>query len=253
MAIDRDQWQQHLTRFHAPRWLCPRCGKGHLALKPESVVFLPSAAGYARLSEDPEDRGNDLELRFSALLQCDYNGCQESASVAGIGLEKETYESGRRELYAVFFPTYVNPSPDLFPIPTAAPAKLQMNIRSAFVLSWGDYDACLNRVRLCLETLLDLVSIPRSSGKGGTRQPLNLHRRIEMAHSRFPGMKPFLMAAKHLGNAGSHLSGLKKDDVFDCFDLLEAVVIGIYGDHKRVARLANRILKARGPVKRKAP
>lgn len=126
MAINRELWQSHLTRFHAPRWLCPRCGKGHLVLKPEAVFFLPSGAAYAQLEEDPEDRGNDLELRFSALLQCDFKACEETASVAGVGDEKSTLESGHRELYVVLFPRFISPSPELFPIPPATCADRLM-------------------------------------------------------------------------------------------------------------------------------
>lgn len=252
MPLDHSLWESHLTRFHAPRWLCPRCGKGHLVLHPESVFFRPTGEAYARLDEDPEDRGNNLELRFSATLQCDYRACQETAAVAGIGQEKETYELGHRELYVVLFPRFISPSPHLFAIPTATPASIADLIKSAFVLSWGDYEACLNRVRVCLEMLLDRLRIPRSAMKAGRRNPLTLHRRIELAQAKVPSTKPFLMAAKHLGNAGSHSGGLTRKDAFDALDLLEAIVTALYGEQKNVSRLALRIIKNRGPLKRKS-
>lgn len=251
MPVDRTLWESHLTRFHAPRWLCPRCGKGHLVLHPESVFFRPSGDGYARLDEDPEDRGRDLQLRFSATLQCDYRACQEVAAVAGRGEEKETYELGHRELYVVLFPQFISPSPCLFQIPTATPAAIAELIKSAFVLSWGDYEACLNRIRICLEMLLDAVRIPRSALKAGRRNPLTLHRRIELAQAKVLSTKPFLMAAKYLGNAGSHSGGLTRGEVFDAFDLLEAIVTALYGEQKKVTRLALKIVKNRGPLKRK--
>lgn len=245
MPVNRTLWESHLTRSHAPRWLCPRCGKGHLVLHPESVFFRPSGGGYARLEEDPEDRGRDLELRFSATLQCDYRACQETAAVAGRGEEKETYEFGHRELYVVLFPQFISPSPHLFKIPTATPAVIAELIKSAFVLSWGDYEACLNRIRVSLELLLDVLRIPRSVLKASRRNPLRLHRRIELAQAKVPSTKPFLMAAKHLGNAGSHSGGLTRQDAFDAFDLLEAIVNALYGEQKNVTRLALKIVKSR--------
>lgn len=251
MPLNRTLWESTLTRFYAPRWLCPRCAKGHLALHTQSVFFLPSGKGYARLDEDPEDRGRDLELRFSATLQCDYKACQETAVVAGRGEEKEAYELGRRELYVVLSPQFINPSPHLFPIPVATPIAIAELIKSAFVLSWGDYDACLNRIRVCLEMLLDALRIPRSASKAGKRNPLTLHRRIELAQAKVPATKPFLMAAKHLGNAGSHRGGITRRDAFDAFDLLEAIVNALYGEQKTVARLASKIVKNRGPLKRR--
>lgn len=251
MPIDRALYESHLIRFHAPRWLCPLCGKGHFVLLPKSVFYLPSAKGYARLTEDPEDRGRDLELRFSAMLQCDYQGCQETAAVSGVGQEKETYDLGHRELYVEFSPRFISPSPHLFPIPTATPAPIVELAKSAFVLSWGDYEACLNRIRLCVEMLLDGLRIPRFATKPGKRNRLKLHQRIELAQAKVPSTKPFLMAAKHLGNAGSHEGGLTRSDAFDAFDLLEAIVTALHGEQKKVIRLASRIVKNRGPLKRK--
>lgn len=221
-------------------------------LEQKSVFFLPSGDGYVRLFKDPEDRGSDLPLRFSAFVQCDNNACQETASVAGIGQEKTTDEYGRPELYHEFFPQYLNLSPELFMVPGDTPDGLRSQIRSAFVLSWGGYEACLNRVRVCLETLLDLLKVPGSSTKNRKCTPITLHRRVELAQNQVPAIKPFLMATKHLGNAGSHSIGLKREDVFDALELLEAVVVGVYGNQKRMTSLAKKIVKARGPINRKA-
>ena len=104
MTIDRDLWQQSVTRFYAPRWLCPKCRQGHFVLVQKSVFFLPSSEGYARLSEDPEDRGNDLPLRFSSFAQCDNKACEETASIAGVGYERTVTGLGKPELFHEFFP-----------------------------------------------------------------------------------------------------------------------------------------------------
>lgn len=124
--------------------------------------------------------------------------------VAGVGQEKETDDPGDRQLYAVLFPQFISPSPHLFQIPTATPALIVDLIRSAFVLSWGDYEACINRVRTCMERLLDSIKIRRFSINKGKRNRLTLHDRILSAQNKVPSAKPFLMAAKHLGNPGSH-------------------------------------------------
>jgi Domain of unknown function (DUF4145) len=252
MSLDRDLWLSSLTRFHAPRWLCPRCRQGHFVLQPESVFFRPSGEAYAQLEQDPEDRGNDLELRFSAMLQCDNRTCQETATIAGVGEEKSTYETGHHELYVVLYPKFISPSPNLFQIPAATPACIVTMAKSAFVLSWGDYEACLNRVRSCLELLLNNLRIPRSALKAGKRKLHTLHRRIELAQAKAPMTSPFLMAAKHLGNAGSHGSAVTRNDVFDALDLLGAIIEALYGEEKKIKNLAVKIVKNRGPLKHKA-
>jgi hypothetical protein len=252
MPVDRALFEDHLTRFHAPRWLCPRCGRGHFVLQAESVFFRPSAEAYARLEHDPEDRGNDLQLRFSATMQCDYRGCQETAAVAGVGEEKATNESGHRELYVELYPRFVSPSPRMFAIPKDTPSVISRLIESAFVLSWSDYESCLNRVRTCLEELMDTLRIPSYTIKAGQRKRLSLHNRIELAQKKLPSTKPFLMSAKHLGNAGSHQHGLTRSDAFDAFDLLEAVIVAVYGEQRKVSRLAGKIMRTQGPLKRRA-
>lgn len=220
-------------------------------LKPDSVSYLPSGAGYARLDEDPGDRGGDLELRFSAFLQCDNKVCNETASVAGVGQEKEADDLSRRQFYGVFFPRFVSPSPHLFTIPASTPVAVSNLITSAFVLSWGDYEACVNRIRVCLELILDGLRVKRFTVKKGRRNRLSLHARIDLAQIKVPSTKPFLMAIKHLGNAGSHSVGLTREDAFDALDLLEAIVTTLYGEQKKVNRLAHKIEKNKGPLKRK--
>lgn len=217
-----------------------------------SFFFLPSGAGYARLSEDPEDRGRDLELRFSAFLQCDNKACNETASVAGVGQEKEEdYPGSLPSYYGVFFPRFVSPSPHLFAIPATTPAAVASLIESAFVLSWGEYEACLNRIRTCLELILDGLRIKRFIiSRKGRRARLSLDKRIELAEIKVPSTTPFFMAIKHLGNAGSHSGGLTREDAFDALDLLEAVVTTLYGHQKKVNRLAQKIEKNKGPLKR---
>ncbi|TAJ76735.1 MAG: DUF4145 domain-containing protein [Gallionellaceae bacterium] len=139
----------------------------------------------------------------------------------------------------------------LFTIPAATPVAVSSLIESAFVLSWGDYESCLNRVRTCLELILDGLHIKRFTVKNGRRERLSLYARIKLAQVKAPSTEPFLMAVRHLGNAGSHSGGLTREDAFDALDLLEAIVITRYGNQKIVNRLAQKIEKNKGPLKRK--
>jgi hypothetical protein len=59
------------------------------------------------------------------------------------------------------------------------------------------------------------------------------------------------MAMKYLGNAGSHAVGLKKDVVFDAFDLMLMLTTELYGGQRKVNLLARRIVKKRGPIRPK--
>lgn len=47
-------------------------------------------------------------------------------------------------------------------------------------------------------------------------------------------------------------SGLTREEVFDALELLEAVVMALYGEQKNVSSLASRIVKNRGPLKQQS-
>jgi len=147
VTIDRKLWQEPVTRFRLPRWQCPRCGAGHFVLVQDSIHWRPRASGYAYLDEYPEGRGDDIELRFSALAECDNQACRETACLSGTGIETRAPEGGG--LYHEFVPTHFSPSPDLFRIPNRTPEYLRRDIRIAFEQSWGDVAASLNRSRSC--------------------------------------------------------------------------------------------------------
>ncbi len=250
MTIDRALWQRSLNKFCMPRWLCPACKQGHFVLVQNSFKFLPSRTGYVRLEHEPGERGYDLPLRFSGLAQCDNNACRETATISGNGSENWVYDDADRQLYCKFSPTYISPSPDLFPIPTAVPIELRLRIQSAFVLCWGDYESCLNRVRVCVEMVLDFLQVPRSKINGKKKEIfLNLYDRIEIAKGTHPAIvtaiELHLNASRLLGNVGSHSGGLNKEEVFDALELLEAILDGVYNDHTRVAEVAKNIIATR--------
>ena len=199
-----------------------------------------------RLSEDPEDRGRDLPLRFSAFAQCDNSACQETATISGSGTENWVEDFPSPQLYCEFSPEYIYPSPDLFSIPVATPSNLRRAIQSAFVLSWGEYEACVNRIRTSVEMVLDSLPIPRTRpNHGGHESFLNLYERIENVDEKFPhigAIKQHLQACRLLGNVGSHSNDVTKEDVFDALELLEAIVLVIYGEQARVTDLAESIV-----------
>ncbi len=129
---------------------------------------------------------------------------------------------------------------------------------AAFSLYWIDLAACLNRIRNALELVLDDLKVPKSTldKVKKKRNRLNLHHRIEKLKSDRPKLKDicdWMMAVKHLGNAGSHPGvPVFADDVFDGFDILERVLKDMYSEHPgEFARALT--LTAGGPLSRSEP
>jgi hypothetical protein len=61
------------------------------------------------------------------------------------------------------------------------------------------------------------------------------------------------MAIKWIGNKGSHLGGIEKNDLLDAYELLEYSLNKLYNDpSKRLDKIAKRIIKRKGkPIKKK--
>lgn len=77
---------------------------------------------------------------------------------------------------------------------------------------------------------------------------LSLHQRIEIFRQRQPGLGKHLLALKRLGNIGSHPGDLRRDDLFDGFDIFSHVFDELVTERtQRVAQLADQIAKRKGP------
>ena len=82
--------------------------------------------------------------------------------------------------------------------------------------------------------------------------PLNLHRRIEPLKVRNAGVADALFAIKWVGNSGSHVGNLTRDDVFDAYDILEEVLSELFVKHRETMhKLIKEINRRKGPRRKK--
>lgn len=258
MAINRDFWQQPLTQ--ATRWPCPSCKVGHLRLLTDSLKFEePKASRLARAENDWEP--DWITYRFVALLKCDNDSCLEPSVVHGEGgVGPDPDDQFENPFVDNFYPLFVSPSPDLFEIAKKCPQNVAAGIRKAFVLSWGEHEACVNQIRIALELLLTERGVPRyTTNSSGKRTLLTLHSRIDKfaSSTKDKHLSELMKAVKWLGNAGSHGSYdevkiLQRSDAFDSFDLLQYVVDELYTkSSSRLAKLAKGINRRKGPMRRR--
>src|SRR5262245_51553045 len=91
--------------------------------------------------------------------------------------------------------------------------------RKRLLLHGGDLRAAANYRRSCVEKLLDHLKEPNT----GT-----LHRRIENYKKRDEQRGAALLAVKWVGNAGSHVDDIARADIYDAFDILEAVLTEVF-------------------------
>lgn len=201
-----------------------------------------------------DDEGNwepeFTEERFVALLIC--NRCNDPVSVAGTTRVDQLPPDG--EYGTVLRPTFVHPAPHLLRRPNAAPQELSRLLTRCEELFWSDFAGCSNAVRVVIEAILTHQKVPRyRTTKGGKRTPIPLHQRITSFGQKEPDLAEKMLAVKWVGNAGSHDGAApKRNDLFDCFDLLEHVIEEVYEKRSAyLSRLAKEITRARGPLSAK--
>ncbi len=213
MPVNRDLWNEPLSRNYTPNWHCSICGGGNLRLAAESLHALATAESI-RQQDHPAWDADWSKLRFSAMLKCNNHACMESATIAGKGRVEMVQTSDHDYDYVEFYtPEFFKPSPTLILIPKECPGEVIDQLQQAFVASWGDASASANHIRMAVERLLDHIKQPRTRiSPKGKRELLSLHKRIEGLASRDKQLSDSLLAVKWLGNAGSHSDSLSREE-----------------------------------------
>ncbi|HLL06997.1 MAG TPA: DUF4145 domain-containing protein [Myxococcaceae bacterium] len=251
MTIDRSKWTATFTLNATTGWPCPRCYDGMLV--PAAHSFHKQETFESRDAKQSEDWEPDWEEeRFAGLLACNRNECAESVAVCG-RTHLEPSSDDPHQWIIVYAPRFFLPAPPIFRVPNGTIQSVRDELMRAWTLYWSDAASCANRIRTCVELLLTYVGVPQSTRPLGKKPArLSLHARIEKFRVRAPELAESLMAVKWLGNAGSHVGELKKDDVLDGFELLEHVLAEVFEERsKRLKRLQKDIVKWKGPRKRR--
>ena len=250
MPVDRQLYNEDLTKTRAPNWPCPTCGGGHYRINKGSFNFDMDSA--TRESVHLEWFGPEhYSYKFVVTAECDNDACKEFATIAGVGRVEEygDWETQKIEYFEKFQPKYFSPSPRLITIPKSCPSEIIVELDKAFTNSWEDYSSSGNHLRSAVERLLDDLKIKASVVKRNKRTRLSLHDRIVQLQTTLPEIHDFLLAIKWMGNAGSHADNLSRDQLFDAFDVFEEVLRIIYAKHPNAVR---KIVKAvnlkRGPI-----
>jgi hypothetical protein len=251
VPVDRRLWDRRIRKDQSPEgWHCPTCSGGYLKLVKDSLHSGTSAHSQAAYNADSAD-GEDLVLRFSAILECNNDRCREKVAVVGTGgCEREIYEDGRDWSWAEYFhPSFTNPPFRFIDVPDSAPSDVIDQLTLSFALLWASPAAALNHVRTAVENLLDTLRISRARRIKAVRmQSLSLHQRIVVLKTRIPSVADALLAIKWMGNAGSHSGQVTRDDVFDAYDILEQVLEELFVKNRlAMQKMIREINRRRGP------
>ncbi len=243
MAFDRKAWLNWKAKKP-----CPTCKTGKL-YEPEKGGKLRSETAES-LDWDAYGGNSYSNYVFSMHMKCD--NCNETVVVSGY-MSEENYPSGEdMEIQRSITPVSFYPAPHIIEIPSSCPKGIVKILKESFALFWLDVASCANKIRISIEMLLNEQGIDQTKTAKKGIEPLSLHARLGIFRKTKPDVARHLEAIKWIGNAGSHLSDIKSDDVLTAYELLEFSLEKLYNDREnRLIQLSDEINKAKKPVSKK--
>jgi len=249
--MNRNDWREDfdLSEGQPIPWPCPACAQRALSVASGSIHIEETASSKAATSEEAWDP-EWTERRFVCLLKC---ACSETVAVAGVQhVEEAFFATARNGEHTVYIdvskPRFFEPALRIIEVSANVPREIRDELETSFVVFWCDLESCANRLRASVEKLMDHDGIAKTYVSGGKRRPLALHSRIQRYATIGGAFGEELTAVKWLGNAGSHSAAIRRDDVFDGYDIVEHVLREIFEQPaKRIARIAKTINKTKKP------
>jgi len=244
---------KNFTKDNIPEWMCPTCEKSLLRL--EEGSFKSSESGQSKRGHKHEGWGFDwVVYRFNCVLTCTNSQCLETVMCVGSGLVDEFYDIddygySTQEYCDYFKPKFFYPALSLFNIHNDVPKSVRDSLVDSFSMFFCNPPASMNHVRVALESLMTELKVKRYKTVNGSRKLIFLHQRIELLPSKYEDLKERLLAAKWLGNAGSHDgSNISTEDVVNAYAIVEDVLNEIYDNKKsHIKKMAKKINKKKGP------
>ena len=245
MELDTDyskkRFIHYLNKDEIPKeYKCSSCNSSSLYFKSD---FLKTTESKESI-EKHNYHGwctDEVSLIFSGILSCKV--CNESHAISGIGfLERDYNEYESNDYIEVLIPKYINPTLDIFKIPSNTPDKLKEIIKSSFSLAWSDYPAAGNRLRVALEVIIDNL-IPSTNTNDSLGNKIN---KIPQSNS---DIQKVMKAIKWLGNEASHDAELIECDLAFAFEATEFILNKLYPDADKAPHIlsqAEQINKNKG-------
>ena len=163
-----------------------------------------------------------LQYGFYGVLECENPNCHERIVFAGnssVGVEYSGYEDDITETYYnIYNIEYIERPPHLIEINGKIPQDIKDALLESFKLYWIDFNSCANKIRVCLERIMDEFSeyIPPN--------PLGLSKRIESLVNKITELEGVFKDAKWVGDSAYYTKNITEDDLCDGYEMLKCVL-----------------------------
>ncbi|GEM_PF-687306 len=256
VVIHRENWTiDKITSKSRPNWNCPSCVRGHLSFEDNWFVRVPNSSTRRKANRMYYYNFPEEEMfHFTGFLTCNNSKCREKVAVIGKSGNQVRFGNGQRLIRKFFIPFNFFPTLNIFPLSDQCPENISKQIKKSFSHFFNDQSAAANSLRIALEYLLNDLNIDKSTvNKKGKKVELSLHSRIQIFGKQNPELQPFLIAAKWIGNAGSHVGEIDKNGLLDGYELLYHCIDELYEKSERMKNLsakAKEINDTRKPIKK---
>ncbi|MDP8269738.1 MAG: DUF4145 domain-containing protein [Candidatus Tenebribacter davisii] len=236
--MEKELFNYKIKAIDIKRWDCPYCQKGRLLLNEKEVITIDLAHTLPKGLIGSHDEY--IYLRILGSLKCDY--CDQSIEFISY-LEKTTnvYQIGKNdyveEKNEFYYPSFFEPALHPIKLNKYLPEEIRKEIIKSFSLLWVDEKACANKIRSILELIMNQQRIRKGfRTRNGNWKKYNLHQRIVLFANKKKDISEYIMALKHIGNAGSHGSKLNRDIILEAYEFLEYVLNNLYDKKYEILR-----------------
>jgi hypothetical protein len=233
-------------------FICPECQEGKLEIIKKNI----SLVEYDKYNKEVQSYDDfDIEwlkYGFCGFLEC--NSCHEKIVFAGKSIPNSGYyfEDEGPEYYDQLIIEYIERPPYIIEINNKIQKEVKENLIDSFKLYWIDINSCANKIRICLEIIMDLFKIQKYKIKNNKKRSLSLHERISIFSKNDASLESILTSIKWIGNYASHNDRINKEDVLDGYLLLEYALKKIYNDNEEeIFKIAKSINKNKKPRSKK--
>lgn len=254
--MDRETYEEtSIKKQEHTNFQCPVCKKGYLVSKTENISMIEYKKYNSEITSCEDSDSEWLKYSFIGKFVCSNSLCQEEYAFGGKAVENhisgeyntpdglEYFDDYETELFI----EYMERSPQIILIRKEYPTDLNEILESSFRLFWIDLNSCANRIRIYLESLMDIHNIAEKDA-GGKFRSLNARLR-EFCDSGNQYLTEYLHSIRWIGNHASHKALLKRSDVLDIYQILEFILVKLYlpDEAKVIREIADEIIAKSGP------
>jgi hypothetical protein len=212
---------------------CPICKYGVLEIKKNDERSDDSdkdnekhrnSVFYDYLHSVEYNRDNEERLfGLYGVLECKNPDCQEKIVFAGKSEIVVDYSGDREDNITETYDDihkieYIERSPHLIEFNDKIPQNIKEALLESFQLYWIDLNSCANKIRVCLERIIESCFTDKEIPPGA------LEGRIKGFLGKTPELKSVFEDAKWVGNSTCHTEKITEEDICNGYEMLKCVL-----------------------------